>query len=60
MIGLAGLETGIIDPAAEYYGEGYFPMGGVGLLILLARVISILTERSTNQVTPISFIMDWN
>ena len=28
MIGLAGLETGIIDPAAEYYGEGYFPMGG--------------------------------
>lgn len=28
MIGLAGLETGIIDPDAEFYGQGYFPMGG--------------------------------
>jgi penicillin-binding protein 2 len=28
MVGLAGLETGIIDPAEEFYGEGYYPLGG--------------------------------
>ena len=28
MIGLAGLESGIIDPEAEFFGQGYFPMRG--------------------------------
>jgi penicillin-binding protein 2 len=27
MVGLAGLEKGVIDPEAEFYGKGYFPMG---------------------------------
>ena len=27
MVGLAGLEKGFIDPEAEFYGQGFYPMG---------------------------------